>query len=358
MTNSSIEPSGAPAPLALNADATAGLVPASHVPGVLDADARSASASHASLALSPNAESATVLAAPAGLDAASLTDARNQVEADAPIGVFDSGVGGLSVLRHIRAQLPHEHLLYFADAAFAPYGNKPEALLVERALAIAAFFVERGTKAIVVACNTATVAAIKALRLAYPEMPIVGVEPGLKPAAAASRNGRVGVMATDATLAGEKFLLLRDQISLATNAEFLLQPCTGLATQIESGERDSAATVAMLERYVLPLLAQGADTVVLGCTHYPFVQAAIERIIARAGDAEIVLIDTGDAVARQLARLLALDGLARLPSAAEATLTGYTSANTTSLAQAFSSLLGLAPPVHEANLDPYLPAAR
>jgi glutamate racemase len=273
------------------------------------------------------------------------------LSADAPIGIFDSGVGGLSVLRHIRAQLPREALLYFADSGFAPYGDKPEQVVAERSLAIAGFLVARGAKALVVACNTATVAAIKLLRAHYPDMPIVGVEPGLKPAAAATRNGKVGVIATEGTLAGEKFLLLREQISQSSKAEFLLQGCTGLADQIELGELDSSVTAAMLERFILPLLAQGADTLVLGCTHYPFVQATIEAIIARATDGTVVLIDTGDAVARQLARLLVAGGCECAGSDAPARLEGYTSASATALSVAFSSLLGLNPPVHEVPLD-------
>lgn len=276
--------------------------------------------------------------------------------ANAPIVVFDSGVGGLSVLRHIRAQLPHEHLLYFADAGFAPYGDKPEQVVAERSLAIADFLVGRGAKALVVACNTATVAAIKLLRAHYPEMPIVGVEPGLKPAAAASRNGKVGVMATDSTLAGEKFLLLRDQVSQAGKAEFLLQGCTGLADQVDLGELDTAATVAMLERYIVPLLDQGADTLVLGCTHYPFVLPAIEAIIARSAQREVVLIDTGDAVARQLARLLAASGQLRPADAGPARLEGYASASGASLTMAFSRLLGLAPTVTEVRIGTNLDA--
>ena len=267
-----------------------------------------------------------------------------------PIGIFDSGVGGLSVLRHIRAQLPHEHLLYFADTACAPYGDKSELVLAERALAIAGFLVAQGAKALVVACNTATVAAIALLRAHYPAMPIVGVEPGLKPAAALTRNGKVGVMATEATLAGAKFLLLREQISLNSPAQFLLQGCPGLADQIESGALDSAATLAMLERFVLPLLAQGADTLVLGCTHYPFVQAAIAAIAARAGAGELVLVDTGDAVARHLARQLAAAGLLQAAGAMPARLDGYASANAPALAQAFMRLLGVAVPVREATL--------
>ncbi len=270
------------------------------------------------------------------------------VTADAPIGVFDSGVGGLSVLRHIRALLPHEHVLYFADSAFAPYGDKPEQVVAERSLAVAQFLVAQGAKALVVACNTATVAAIKLLREHYPDMPIVGVEPGLKPGAAASRNGKVGVLATDGTLAGEKFLLLREQITASTHAQFLLQGCTGLADQIELGELDSDATAAMLRRYIVPLLDQGADTLVLGCTHYPLVQAAIEAIIAAATTREVVLVDTGEAVARQLARLLTAAGMARADDGSVPVLAGYTSASATALGVAFSSLLGLAVPVQEA----------
>jgi glutamate racemase len=270
---------------------------------------------------------------------------------DAPIGIFDSGVGGLSVLRHIRAQLPHEHLIYFADSAFAPYGDKPEHVLTERVLAIGAFLIAQGAKAIVVACNTATVAAIAALRERYPGMPIVGVEPGLKPAAAASRNGLVGVLATERTLAGSKFLLLRDQIAESTGARFLLQPCHGLADQIEFGELESSATDALLRRFILPLLDEGADTLVLGCTHYPLVQSSIERLIAASTDRPVTLIDTGEAVARHLARLLAAGALARSATDGPARLDGYTSASSTALSSAFSGLLGLDPPVHEVIAD-------
>ncbi|MCC2971797.1 glutamate racemase [Massilia sp. IC2-476] len=268
---------------------------------------------------------------------------------DAPVGIFDSGVGGLSVLRHIQAQLPNEHLLYFADSGFAPYGDKPEDVVIDRVLAIAAFLVGRGVKALVVACNTATVAAVRILRERYPDMPIVGVEPGLKPGAASTRNGTVGVLATERTLAGEKFLLLRDQIVETTDARFLLQPCVGLADQIEFGEPGAPALSAMLERYIAPLLAQGADTLVLGCTHYPLVQASIEQVIRRHTDAEVALIDTGDAVARQLARLLEAAGLLRAGTEA-AHLTGFTSASGTALSAAFASLLGQNPPVHEVAL--------
>ncbi len=265
--------------------------------------------------------------------------------ADAPIAVFDSGVGGLSVLRHIHAQLPHEHLIYFADSDYAPYGDRPEAAVTARVLDVAEHLVGRGVKALVVACNTATVAAIKALRARYPDLPLVGVEPGLKPAAAASHSGKIGVLATVVTLSGDKFLQLRAQISEASGAEFFLQGCPGLVDLIELGQLNTPAVDALLQRYVAPLLAQGVDTLVLGCTHYPFVQPAIERLIEATSTQPIVLIDTGDAVARQLSRLLSTAKLQRAPSSTPAQLIGYASAAPQALAQAFSTLLALSPPV-------------
>lgn len=260
--------------------------------------------------------------------------------ADAPIGVFDSGVGGLSVLRHIRALLPQEHLIYLADSGYAPYGGRTEAYVVERALAIAAFLTGKGVKALVVACNTATVAAIKAVRAQYPELPVVGVEPGLKPGAAATRNGKVGVLATVRTLQGEKLLLLRDQIAASTGAQFLLQPCPGLVDLIEQGELDGPAIDALLAGFITPLIAAGADTLVLGCTHYVFVREAIERAITAAGGGDVTLIDTGDAVARQLERLLEGGGLQRPGSVGHPPLLhGYTTGGIDALAPAFRSLL-------------------
>ena len=276
--------------------------------------------------------------------------------ADAPIGVFDSGVGGLSVLRHIRAQLPNENLIYFADSGFAPYGDKPEHVVAERSLLVAQFLLAQGAKALVVACNTATIAAIKLLRAKHPDIPIVGVEPGLKPAAAATRSGKVGVIATDGTLAGQKFLLLREQISSVSQAEFLLQGCPGLVEQIELGELDADTTRLMLEGYILPLLAKGADTLVLGCTHYPFVRASIEQIIAAAGTGEVTLVDTGDAVARQLARLLGAAGSTN-PQLCPARLQAFTSASATALEMAFSALLGLQQTVTEVKIEKSLVVA-
>jgi glutamate racemase len=266
---------------------------------------------------------------------------------DAPVGIFDSGLGGLSILRHIRAQLPHEHLIYVADTGFAPYGDKSEDVVAARSLAVGRFLVAQGAKAIVVACNTATISAVKRMRATFPDLPIVGVEPGLKPAAASTRSGKVGVLATERTLSGTKFLALRDQVSEATGTSFLLQPCRGLVDQIELG--DAEATTRLLRQYVTPLLEQGADTLVLGCTHYPLVKASIEDVIAETGARDIALVDTGEAVARQLVRLLDAGGLLRASDdAVPASLTAYTSASATALSAAFNSLVGIAPPVHEA----------
>ncbi len=264
--------------------------------------------------------------------------------ADSPVGVFDSGIGGLSVLRHIRRQLPHEHLLYFADSGFAPYGDKPEQAIVARALAISEFLLQRGAKALVIACNTATAAAIGALRAAYPAMPVIGVEPGLKPAAALTQSRTVGVLATDSTLASAKFNLLREQIAAATGVRFVTRACVGLADQVEKGELQSAASALLVHRYVEPLIAQGVDVLVLGCTHYPFVQPLIEQAAMRAGKPPLAIIDTGDAVARQLLRLLDQHGI-RHQAGDGGALQGFTTGSRTTLARAFITLLKIDPAV-------------
>jgi glutamate racemase len=258
---------------------------------------------------------------------------------DQPIGVFDSGIGGLSVLRHIQAALPSEQLLYVADSGFAPYGGKPEPVIAARTLAIADFLLARGAKALVLACNTATGAAILGLRDRYPRLPIVGVEPGLKPASAITQSRTVGVLATERTLDSAKFTLLHEQIAAATGVRFLLQPCSGLADQVEKGELRSAATARLVRRYVKPLIESGADTLVLGCTHYPFLQFLIEDAARRAGAQSVHIIDTGEAVARQLTRLLARHGLLR--EVAISTLQCFTTGSRTTMAVALSNLLNV-----------------
>jgi len=219
-----------------------------------------------------------------------------------PIGVFDSGIGGLSILQALRDELPHEHYVYVADSAHAPYGEREAAHVIERSLAITGCLVQRhGIKLLVVACNTATAAAIETLRQQWPQLPIVGVEPALKPAARHSRSGRVGVLATRGTLASAKFQALL--ASLRGQAEFLLQACDGLAAAIE--RQDAAAVDELAARYLAPLAPYGGspgqtDTLVLGCTHYPL---ARQRLQSLAG-AAVTLIDSGAPVAQQVRRLL------------------------------------------------------
>ncbi|MCB5191409.1 glutamate racemase [Methylobacillus arboreus] len=222
--------------------------------------------------------------------------------ASAAIGVFDSGVGGLSVLRHIRGLLPHENLLYFADSRHAPYGAKSQAYIIDRSREITHFLLAQGAKAIVVACNTATAAAIHALRQEF-HIPIIGMEPAVKPAAAATRSGVVGVLATTGTLQSAQFAALLE--NYGKNIKVETQACVGLVECIERGDLSAGATRALVAQYVIPLMEAGADTIVLGCTHYPFVKPLIAEI---AGE-EVVLIDTGSAVARQLRHRLQEDGL-------------------------------------------------
>jgi len=235
--------------------------------------------------------------------------ASRTVNADRPIGVFDSGVGGLSVLRALRAELPHEDFVYFSDAGSAPYGERGDDFVAARSRAVAQQLVEEhGIKAMVVACNTATAAAVHELRAAHPGMPVVGVEPALKPAAALTRTGRVAVFATRGTLASAKFRALHER--LRGQADFVLQPCDGLAAAIEAGDEEQAGQLC--RRYATAAGAFGhapgeIDTLVLGCTHYPFAAEAFRA--ATAPDVEQV--ETGVPVARQTHRLLAAAGLLR-----------------------------------------------
>lgn len=224
-------------------------------------------------------------------------------DASQPIGVFDSGVGGISVLQHIHQLLPHEHLLYFADSRHAPYGSKTPQQIQSRCFEITDFLIAKGAKAIVVACNTATAAAIDAMRAQY-TLPIFGMEPAVKPAAEASKNGIIGVLATVGTLKSAQFAGLLE--SYGRNVEVVTQGCVGLVECIERGELNAEYTLNLLQQYCQPLLDEGADTVVLGCTHYPFVKKHIQRIV---GD-KVTLIDTGAAVAKHLQnRLSAMEML-------------------------------------------------
>lgn len=226
------------------------------------------------------------------------------MQSEQPIGIFDSGVGGLSIARGIRGLLPAEDVLYIADSRHAPYGDKSHDFILARSMALTAYLVEQGAKAVVVACNTVTLATIRALRERF-EVPIVGVEPGVKPAVLASRSGVIGVLATASTVASPGIRSLVGRFSAGKCV--LLQPCPGLADQVERLALDAPETRSLVSRYLAPLIDAGVDTLVLGCTHYPFLTPLIRE---RVGP-EVEIIETGEAVAREVRRRLAVDGLLR-----------------------------------------------
>jgi glutamate racemase len=211
------------------------------------------------------------------------------------IGIFDSGVGGLSVMQAISERLPRAELLYAADTAYAPYGDRSEEFLCDRSERVARFLCDQGAQMIVVACNTATAAAVARLRAASPTLPLVGVEPGVKPAVALSAARRIGVLATTRTLASEKFRRLAE--AHADGATLVLQPCPGLADAIEAADAHGSGLDVLVERYCAPLRDAGVDVAVLGCTHYVFARALFERALPG-----VRLVDTAEAVARQTAR--------------------------------------------------------
>lgn len=218
------------------------------------------------------------------------------------IGVFDSGVGGLSVLRAVRARLPGEDLLYIADSAHAPYGDLPPDRIRGRSEQITRYLVEHGAKAVVVACNTATAVAVEHLRTLF-SLPIVAIEPAVKPAVSRSRSGTVGVLATSATLASPRYAALLARYG--DRARVMAQACPGLVECVERGDWASDETLRLVRRHVAPLIAAGADQIVLGCTHYPFLRPLIEAVVGPA----VEVLETGPAVAAELHRRLAAAGL-------------------------------------------------
>lgn len=213
------------------------------------------------------------------------------------IGVFDSGVGGLSILDEALDQLAEHDYIYLADSTNTPYGEKSSEWIAARSLTLCQYLAEEGCDAIVVACNTATAEAIKDIRQKL-NIPIIGVEPGIKPAAMQTQNGIVGVLATEATLNSDKFNALL--ATLPANCQFIKQAGAGLVPLIESGDAESEETLELLAKHLEPIQDAGADTLVLGCTHYPFLRKAIRKLL---GDS-ITLIDTSEAVVRQLKRQL------------------------------------------------------
>ncbi len=213
------------------------------------------------------------------------------------IGLFDSGVGGLSVLQALHRQLPGNNLLYIADSGHAPYGERSDAFIHERTHRVAEHLLAEGATVLVLACNTATAVAATSLRARWPTVPIVAVEPGIKPAVGITRNRRIGIMATPATLRSERVRKLID--AHAKGCDVHMQPCPGLAGQIEQGDADAPGLLELIETFSAPLRAAGVDTVVLGCTHYAFVAAHIQAALGP----DVTLVDTAEAVARQAARV-------------------------------------------------------
>ena len=215
-----------------------------------------------------------------------------------PIGVFDSGVGGLSVLRAMRELMPNESVVYFGDQGHVPYGPRSMEEIQKFSAGIARFLLEQNSKLIVVACNTASAAALKYLRGRFPDVPFVGMEPAVKPAAETTKTGKIGVLATPATFQGALYASVVERFGVGV--EFFQNTCPGLVGQIEKGELESNATRAILEDALLPMLEKNIDTVVLGCTHYPFVIPLIEQIVGN----NVRVIDPAPSVARQVKRLL------------------------------------------------------
>ena len=220
----------------------------------------------------------------------------------APIGFFDSGIGGLSVMLAARRILPFENMVYFADSAHCPYGSRGGDFVRQRSLAIGRFLLERGAKAVVVACNSASEAALELLRLTFPDWEVIGVEPALKVAQGLSKNKKIGVLGTQLTLKGRRFSRLLENFS--AGMEVYTQPVSGLVELIESGHFDDPQVAIILKNNLRPLLNKGVDTLVLGCTHYPILRKQIAAICGPA----VEVLDTAEPVARQLRRRLALRG--------------------------------------------------
>jgi glutamate racemase len=219
-----------------------------------------------------------------------------------PIGVFDSGIGGLSVLRAMRGLMPEENVLYFGDQGHVPYGPRTMQQIQSFSEGITKFLLDRDSKLIVVACNTASAAALTYLRELFPTVSFVGMEPAVKPAAEMTKTGRVGVLATPATFQGALYTSVVERF--AADVELYQHTCPGLVSQIEKGDLASSVTRAILEDALYPMLEKNIDTVVLGCTHYPFVIPLIEQIVGE----KVRVIDPAPSVAKQVKRLLAAQG--------------------------------------------------
>ncbi len=260
------------------------------------------------------------------------------MEPQQPVGIFDSGVGGLSVLRAIRALLPVEDIHYFGDQAHVPYGPRTQAEIRHFSVGITRFLLDRGAKIIVVACNTASAAALHHLRRTFPDVPFVGMEPAVKPAAETTRTGKVGVLATPTTFAGALYASVVERF--AKGVQIYQDTCPRLVNRIESGDLDGPETRRILSDALAPMLAEGIDTIVMGCTHYPFVIPLIRDLTGPA----VRTIDPAPAVARQTRRLLA-ERSALAAGEAPGVLHFYTSGVVSKMEMLLPKLLGESGPV-------------
>ena len=250
-----------------------------------------------------------------------------------PIGIFDSGVGGLSVLRAVREQMPNESIIYFGDQGHVPYGSRSMKQIQDFSEGITNFLLEQNAKIIVVACNTASAAALKYLRAKFPAVQFVGMEPAVKPAAEYTQTGKVGVLATPATFQGALYASVVERF--ANGVELLQSTCPGLVQEIEMGNLDGLAARRILQDALLPMLEKNIDTVVLGCTHYPFVIPLIQQIVGE----NVRVIDPAPSVARQAGRLLEV-GARRNRSKSKGSVMFYTSGDPGSLKSMLPMLLG------------------
>lgn len=249
-----------------------------------------------------------------------------------PIGVFDSGIGGVSVLTAIRNELPTLDLIYVGDNAHLPYGEKTMEEIRSYTKGVIDFLISKGCKVIVIACNTASAAALKFLRTEFPDTVFIGMEPAVKPAAEQTQTGVVGVMATTATFQGELFASVVERF--ANGVKVIQQPCPGLVQQIEAGELDSPRTEKMLREWIEPMMQQNIDRLVLGCTHYPFVRDAIRKIVGE----KVTIIDPAPAIAKQVRRVVETKNA--IPETGHGSTTWFTSGNPIQFAHALHQLIG------------------
>ena len=259
-----------------------------------------------------------------------------------PIGVFDSGVGGLSVLRAMRVQMPEESILYFGDQGHVPYGPRSMQQIQSFSEGITNFLLKHDSKLIVVACNAASAAALTYLRKYFPAVSFVGMEPAVKPAVETTKTGRVGVLATPATFQGALYASVVEKFG--TGVELFQHTCPGLVSQIEKGDLDSNITRAILEAALHPMLDNNIDAIVLGCTHYPFVIPLIEQIVGK----NVRVIDPAPSVARQAKRLLEAQGT-KNPSKVRGTVRFFTSGDSTAMKSMLPVLLGESGEVESVN---------